>query len=52
MCVTFLQAGSYTIKLITGGQCGVDSTTSIVNVLPIPTTPTAGTGFSICANAS
>ncbi|MEI7801573.1 MAG: PKD domain-containing protein, partial [Bacteroidota bacterium] len=36
ICATFTQVGTYTIKIITGGHCGLDSTTSTLCVVPPP----------------
>ena len=36
ICATFTVAGTYTIKLITGGHCGVDSITQTLCVAPPP----------------
>ncbi len=36
ICANFTTVGTYTIKIITGGHCGVDSTTSTLCVVPPP----------------
>lgn len=36
ICANFTIVGTYTIKIITGGHCGVDSTTTTLCVVPPP----------------
>ena len=57
ICANFTQVGNYTIKIITGGHCGVDSTTTVLCVVPPPVpsftiNPTSGCAPLIVATTN